>query len=439
MFQGRSLRHSSVPGRLEEGLELASTREGNVAQYVHEIKHGFTSSIGRIGLDMSLQLLKTFDLQVAVLARSHNSQSAHVRSDNHFHAVWNFLSFYEPRSALVSLRAANLLEIIQHEFDYLWKRFLDDRGLKWISAGNFEKAFEEYRGHKLAFEAVNIPIPELLHQRLANLEWVLIAEGEGDAQALLEVAIFLRDVGAREGALERFEAVSNNAGNPIVAQKALYLGAAMLRRMDDYAAAKSVFSQLWKKYPEGQLADDALAEIGWYHLIVRREREKAHEYFNKVVELYPERNAADNALNWIAWSNLVAGDYASAFNNYMKLTVDYGASRLGRRAVKTAQKLKELLKSVRTVKRVAGIRVFENMVYGVDSRDSDFERGDRIIKLNGYSVTDRYSLKRALDSVSTKYTDVVVLRGSLDLRLTLRALVEEAEVYDRYWPDPRDG
>jgi len=129
------------------------------------------------------------------------------------------------------------------------------------------------------------------------------------------------------------------------AAQVLFLIGSSYRRLDEHQDSLNTFQELVKRYPNSDLADDAMAEIGVHYLLVESNRRKAEEYFEKVVKLYPKGNAADNALNWIAWDHLQNREYVEAAASYSRLASQYAE---GRRA-KIAQATLNILRKERTI------------------------------------------------------------------------------------------
>ncbi|GAI58659.1 unnamed protein product, partial [marine sediment metagenome] len=72
------------------------------------------------------------------------------------------------------------------------------------------------------------------------------------------------------------------------------------------------FSELLRKYPNSEFADDALAELGVYKLLWGYgKKNEARELFRQVITNYPKGNAVDNSYNWIAWSRKASFGYLS--------------------------------------------------------------------------------------------------------------------------------
>ena len=443
-----------LSGRLSEGLEFAVGEKLDVNQHLHHIFHGFSASVQRIGLDETLAIAKKYKFHAILLAHEHDDSDGHPISDEHsdsdwhivsdshyyleehFDNIWSFLSFIKLHSMLESFKNAGLLHIVDQKVDSLWHKYYDSVGFQLIESDNLQSALEEYDSQRQALGDFGLSVPELLVKRIRDLESIMVAETQDDPQVDVDVAIYLREIGAESLALARFNSIADSSRDSIAVQRALYLSAAMLRRNGQYADAKKTFERLWEQYPDGDLADDAVAEVGWYHLMVEGDVEGARKFFDMVLAEYPEENAADNALNWIARSYLRRGMYREALANYIKLASIYTGSRLGDGAKRTVERLKEVIQSERSENRLVGVRVYENRVMNVDPEKTSLSWGDVIVELNDYSVTDEGSLSAALATVEESFTDVEVIRGSGGQRLRFRLAVEEVMVYDDNWFGP---
>lgn len=87
------------------------------------------------------------------------------------------------------------------------------------------------------------------------------------------------------------------------------------------------------------LADDALAEVGVYHLLYMRDTDKARQVFSQVIDQYPESNAVNDAYNWIAWSYLKDKDYVMAYEAYNTLLDKFPNDKYGINALKNIKKI----------------------------------------------------------------------------------------------------
>ena len=410
-------------GFLSAGLVLASRQERGVDQYISQISNGFTESVRKFGLPESLTLVKEYG--VSGIFSSAWDESG----------VWGFLSFHELRTVLDAFESVGFIHLLRPQFDDLWTKYCDVRGIQLIHSSGFRAALDLYTGQKSALSASDILVPALLETRVLDSRGLIRSNETNSSQASIKAAIYLRNFGAESLALDRFKAIADDYGNPAEAQKAMYLGGAMLRRMGDYKEARDFFYRLWESYPHSPLADDALAEVGWYHLIIRRDIDKAHNYFNEVLKTYSDSNAADNSLNWIAWSSLREGNYLEALERYVKLSTTYAGTRLGERGKKAIERLRTVVGSARIEQRLAAIRVDGNRIVGVDPGDTAVLYGDIITEVNGYSVTDESTLQSALSSVTEDTTKVKIVRGTNELELTFLFPVEEVTVYDPYPSD----
>ena len=407
-------------GLLAEGLELASKQGRGVGQYTPSISEGFTKSVRKTGLYESLRLAKEYETEGIF-------ESAWYEG-----GVWGFLEFHDLRLVLEAFDSTDLIHYVRPSFGDLWNEYCDGRGIQLIRSNSYGEALDQYMDQKAALSDYGILVPGLLARRIRDLEGLMRADERDEPQARIDAAIYLREFGAESLALDRFQAIANDYGNPAEGQRALYLAGAMLRRMGRYDEAREWFYRLWELYPGGSLADDALAEVGWYHLMIVEEIEEAHGYFNSVLESYPDSNAADNALNWIAWSNSREGNYPEALARYLELSRSYAGTRLGDRAIGIVERVRKIVESARIEKRVVGVSVYGNRITEVDSGVEAVRYGDRIVEVNGYSVTDRSTLRSALNTVAGDSATVKVVRGTSETRLTFDLPVEEVTVYEEY-------
>jgi tetratricopeptide (TPR) repeat protein len=101
------------------------------------------------------------------------------------------------------------------------------------------------------------------------------------------------------------------------AENALFVRALSYRNKRDYQKFSAALTEFIALYPESDLIDDALAELGWYNLAVTENIAQAQSYFETVVQDHSGKNAYDNALNWLVIlhrqeGNLVQAAYWSA-------------------------------------------------------------------------------------------------------------------------------
>ena len=104
----------------------------------------------------------------------------------------------------------------------------------------------------------------------------------------------------------------------------------------------AVYKELIEKYPDHPLADDAMAEIGVYHLLWgwNQDRyQKARFWFARTIAEYPDGNAVDNCYNWIAWSYLKEENWLKAIEYYQLLIEKVPTSRFVDYAKKNLKEL----------------------------------------------------------------------------------------------------
>lgn len=114
------------------------------------------------------------------------------------------------------------------------------------------------------------------------------------------------------------------------------------REMKEFDKMFETHESIVEKYPSAALADDALAEMGVYHLLYAHDTQKARELFQSVIQRYPERNAVNNAYNWIAWSYLQDKNYEEALTAYELLVEKFPLNRFGFNARKNIKKIKDV-------------------------------------------------------------------------------------------------
>ena len=423
-------------GVFPEALVLATEERDGVKEYWQEIIHGFSKSVERIGLRETLALSKKYDFQrMLLLGKSEgwvesDDEWSYSQWDEYDGYVWDFLESMEMRTALENFAELSLVGSVRPNISSIWSRYFDIRGIRKLAEKNSVSALEEYHAQRDVLGTFDLPVPELLIKRIRRLEEMIHVSDKDAEQADLDVGIYLRDVGERRLAAKKFGALGNESSNPIVAQKALYLAGATLRRVKEYKAARDTFGTLFRRYPDGFLSDDALAEVGWYYLVVVEDHEEAYKYFEMVLDLFPDRNAADNALNWMATSKRRRRDYSGALKDYVALASNYAGSRLGRAAQGAIERMKALVESAETVTRLSDVGFRENRVIEVDGSESPLLIGDRIVRVDDYSVSDKDSLDAALATVAENHADVEILRGFAEERLIFRIPVEKVAVYD---------
>ena len=423
-------------GVFAEALVLAMEERDGVEEYWQEIIHGFSKSVERIGLKETLALSKKYNFhRVLLLGRSedwveYEDELQYLHWDEQDGYVWDFLETMEMKTALENLAELSLVNSMRPNINSIWSRYFDSRGIGKLASENLETALAEYHVQRDVFGSFDLPVPELLTSRIRQLEEIDYLSNKDDEQVVLDVGLYLRGIGERRFAVKKFGALGNESSNPVIGQKAMYLAGATLRRMKEYKAARDMFGTLFRQYPDGFLADDALAEVGWYYLIVAEDYREAYKYFELVLDLFPDRNAADNALNWMAKSKSWRRDYSGALKHYVALASNYAGSRLGSAAQGAIEHLQELVETAETVNRLSNVGVRENRVIEVDTSESPLLIGDRIVRVDGYSVSDKNSLDAALATVTENHADVEVSRGSSEERLVFRVPVEKVAVYD---------
>jgi tetratricopeptide (TPR) repeat protein len=110
--------------------------------------------------------------------------------------------------------------------------------------------------------------------------------------------------------------LSRLQADPVEAAKALYLLASASRSLGEYDRSADYLLRLVRGYPNHDLYDDALAELGFHYSMVAGNWPMAQTYLNEVVTKYSDRNAYDNALWWLARGHRDRGNYVEAMKYY---------------------------------------------------------------------------------------------------------------------------
>lgn len=101
-------------------------------------------------------------------------------------------------------------------------------------------------------------------------------------------------------------------------------------RKDFARLAVKTFLEAQRVDPEGELADDALAEAGLNAWLLQGSFARARRILEQVADEYPSRNAADNALFWLARSANDEGDNTRAAAYWARLAMSVTSDRLRR-------------------------------------------------------------------------------------------------------------
>ena len=115
-----------------------------------------------------------------------------------------------------------------------------------------------------------------------------------------------------------------------VYDEALFLSALSDKHNSDFDSFLSKMKRYAFEHPDREYADDALAEIGWYYLVVKEDYGRAERQFEKVIDNYRGTNAYDNALNWLVISSKNQGKYVKALGYERKLYMTVASDRIKR-------------------------------------------------------------------------------------------------------------
>lgn len=175
-------------------------------------------------------------------------------------------------------------------------------------------------------------------------------------------------------------------------------------------------------YPASVFADDALAELGWYHLAVTEDLDRATAYFERVVEEYETENAYDNALNWLVILNLEEGRIAEAAFWSVKLGKDIASDRLFNKSSDRTSSLERISEHMSGAPRLLVGNVRDHFIYGGSDRGAivkynapnvtDLKIGDRIASVQETKVSSALHFHELLLQSFLKGETSVRLRGS---------------------------
>lgn len=231
--------------------------------------------------------------------------------------------------------------------------FLDDesfkestKGLVWSGLAN--NAF--YKG-ELELAEVYFANVKMQHLekfdlfRLITLSELKPVLGKYDATSLFEKGEILRSNGEYFASVYIYnQLIELNISKEKLA-KAYMLRASSSNKNRVYDEMLASYEYIVDNLAYTSFADDALAEIGTYYLLVEKDYEKSREIFRDVIERYSGTNAINNSYNWIAWSYLKEEDYENALQAYEELRDKFPTNRFGKNAVPNIKKIKELLEA----------------------------------------------------------------------------------------------
>lgn len=191
-----------------------------------------------------------------------------------------------------------------------------------------------------------------------DLREIYIPLSTQSAPQLYEAALEIRRSGENPQAhLAVLKLAEQKTTDPELKGKILYLmGRGFLRGgFASYDEAKSNFEKLARTLPDHDLADDALAEVGWL-LKNQYKFDEAITALQRVVDRYPGRNAHDNALWLMASANEMAGRPIVAQVQYATIAKMEGEARLVKRArsVEIERGLSRFVEDLHRSARAAG-------------------------------------------------------------------------------------
>lgn len=330
-----------------------------------------------------------------------------------------------------------------------------DTGGRYIDRGEYKKALSEYNSHLAVLNAKEFKkyaetyISDYIHAQTNHLSNIIKLLEDQSAAGLFRLAIALRNSRRQsqyERAVQLFRSILTIYPESPQAEKALYLAASTYRRMNLYMASADIIQEYLPRYADGELADDLIAEIGVYHLLIRRDPKRAREYWKQVLEDYGSRNAADNALNWIAWSYLWEDDYVNALKYFSELAINYSGSRLARAASMTREKLASVVSSQVTSKSIKGVE-FKNaklgnaiVVVGINyiMYISEIRRGDRVHRVENQEVKNMDEFGRLLNKYESGEKVGLVLKRGRDIIIRVYGFVQEGGYFRKsYESDDR--
>ena len=207
-----------------------------------------------------------------------------------------------------------------------------------------------------------------------------------------------------------------------------------------------MFSKLVDIYPDSQLADDALCELGRLHMFSENWKDISIPYFNRVIEEYPNSNAVDNAINWIAWRYLQDKDYVRSLDYYRRLTADFARNRLGKRAIRTQQKIEYVIEKSVQQAGIKGVEVTDSfasggarvihVAQGSSAGKNGLKWGDIIVRIDGFEVTSTKSYFNLLSQYSRNdQVELNIQRRNVNIK-QLHTL-DTLTVYPTHYSDVR--
>jgi hypothetical protein len=141
------------------------------------------------------------------------------------------------------------------------------------------------------------------------------------------------DARFHEAAEVLFSYLSSSSADESIRSRANFLAALSYKRQGKFAEYADQLRYYIDNFQNSHLFDDALTELGWYHLAILEDPTSAKRYLGRVLDLCPGRNACDNALNWLAITELHSGNIISFARLQTELLLTVTSDRLRRKVV----------------------------------------------------------------------------------------------------------
>jgi len=242
----------------------------------------------------------------------------------------------------------SLIEISEKGREFLEDEDVSSSMKYYIWSGLANNAF--YKGELELADGYfnNIEKQEL--DRIDLYKLIVLSElkpllGKNDSESLFEMAEILRSHEEYYASVYIYNKLAKMKLSAEELSKVLMLKASSSNKNRVYDEMLESYEYIVQNLDTTDFADDALAEIGVYYLLVEKEYEKAREIFRKVIKKYPETNAINNSYNWIAWSYLEEEDYENALVAYEELKDKFPTNRFGRNAIPNIKKIEEVLEA----------------------------------------------------------------------------------------------
>jgi hypothetical protein len=230
------------------------------------------------------------------------------------------------------------------------------------------------------------------------------------------------------------------------AMKAAYLRGTAFRREGNFREAVTEFSSLVARHAQGELADDALAELVSYNVQVIDNVGEATKFAEKLSSDYAMSNAVDNALYLIGNYYRDRREYLKAANYYSSVAVTYSGRRLALAANDMATAINEVVSSAKTRVGVPGLHFYaeadddaaetNSTVADIDAGSNaaiaGLVSGDHITHIAGKEVETVAQFYQALaQAAAGQVMEVTVKRGFDEKVVVLRALLAEENYYSK--------